>query len=86
MTFRSLNVTLLAFILTSSTSLAQLPNTQLSTIAPAGGTIGTTLEVTVTGADQDDLQTLVFSHPGLVVTQVSTAAGEFDAAASAVNN
>jgi hypothetical protein len=85
MTFRSLSVTLAVLVFASSTLSAQLPNTQLSTITPAGGTIGTTVEVTVAGADQDDLTTLVFSHPGVVATQVLTAAGEFDANSNPVN-
>ena len=86
MTFRSLSVTFAVLIIATSTLFAQLPNTQLSTITPAGGTTGTTVEVTVTGADQDDLITLVFSHPGVVATQVVTAAGEFDAHPTPVNN
>ncbi|MDE0817097.1 MAG: PPC domain-containing protein [Pirellulaceae bacterium] len=86
MPFRSLSVTLAVLIFASSTLFAQLPNTQLSTVTPAGGTTGTTVEVTVAGADQDDLITLVFSHPGVVATQVVTAAGEFDANPTPVNN
>jgi hypothetical protein len=86
MTFRSLSVTLLAIVLCANVSFAQLPSTQLSTITPAGGTTGATVEVTVAGADQDDLIALVFSHPGVVATQVLTAAGEFDAAPTPVNN
>ena len=86
MTFRSLSVTFAVLIIASGTLYAQLPNTQLSTITPAGGTAGTTVEVTVAGADQDDLITLVFSHPGVVATQVVTAAGEFDASPTPVNN
>jgi hypothetical protein len=86
MTFRSISVTLAVLVFASSTLSAQLPNTQLSTITPAGGKIGTTVEVTVTGADQDDLTHLVFSHPGVVATQVLTAAGEFDANPTPVNN
>jgi hypothetical protein len=86
MPFRSLSVTLAVLIFASSTLFAQLPNTQLSTVTPAGGTAGTTVEVVVAGADQDDLTTLVFSHPGVVATQVVTAAGEFDANPTPVNN
>ncbi|MBT4693847.1 MAG: hypothetical protein HOB73_10930 [Planctomycetaceae bacterium] len=86
MSFRSLSFTLLVFVFGSHSLLAQLPSTQLSTITPAGGTTGTTVEVTVSGADQDDLKALVFSHPGVVATQVSTAAGEFDAIPTIVNN
>ena len=86
MTFRSLNVAWLILVFACSTAVAQLPNTQLATITPAGGAAGTSVEVTVTGADQDDLLMLVFSHSGLVATQVSTAAGEFDASPTPVNN
>ena len=86
MTFRSLSVTLLTIVLASNVLFAQLPSTQLATITPAGGTPGATVEVTVTGADQDDLIALQFSHPGVVATQVSTAAGEFDPAPTPVNN
>lgn len=86
MTFRSLNVSLAVLMFASSTLFAQLPNTQLSTITPAGGKTGTAVEVTVAGADQDDLINLVFSHPGIVATQIVTAAGEFDAKPTPVNN
>jgi len=85
MTFRSLIIALLVLVF-ADTLFAQLPSTQLSTITPAGGTRGTTVEVIVAGADQDDLMALVFSHPGVVATQVSTAAGEFDASPVLVNN
>jgi hypothetical protein len=86
MTFRSLSVILVVLVFATSTLFAQLPSTQLSSISPAGGTAGTTIEVTVTGADQDDLIALVFSHPGVVATQSVTAVGEFDASPTPVNN
>ena len=44
---------------------AQLPQPKLSTIAPAGGKQGSSVEVTLTGSDQDDATQLVFSHPGI---------------------
>ncbi len=55
MTFRSLIIALLVLVF-ADTLFAQLPSTQLSTITPAGGTRGTTVEVIVAGADQDDKQ------------------------------
>ena len=61
----------------SSTAWGQLPTTQLSSIFPPGGKFGSTVEVQVAGADQDDLTQLVFSHPGITATQKVAAANEF---------
>lgn len=44
---------------------AQLPSPQLTSIYPAGARQGTSVEVSVAGADLDDAAALVFSHPGL---------------------
>ncbi|MFM8890603.1 MAG: hypothetical protein ACKOTB_03090 [Planctomycetia bacterium] len=41
----------------------ELPNPRLSTIWPPGGTIGTSVEVTIDGDDLDETTELVFSHP-----------------------
>ena len=53
---------------------AQLPAPELQTIFPAGGKQGTTLEVTLTGANLEEAATMVFSHPG-ITGQASAAAG-----------
>jgi hypothetical protein len=45
--------------------LAQLPTARLWTVFPAGGKSGTSVEVTLTGPDQDEPARLYFSHPGL---------------------
>lgn len=41
------------------------PQPRLQAIFPPGGKVGSTVEVTLTGADLDDAKTLIFSHPGL---------------------
>ena len=69
-----------------SVAHGQLPGTQLNTISPVGGQIGGEVEVTVAGANQDDLTGLIFSHSKIVATQLSTPAGEFDTGPTPVNN
>ena len=49
----------------SVTIQAQLPHAQLSTIYPPGVKIGTTVDVTVTGADLEEIDKMFFSHPGI---------------------
>ncbi|MEX0818009.1 MAG: hypothetical protein WD070_00400 [Pirellulaceae bacterium] len=65
-------------LLSSSAALwAQVPSTQFSSIFPPGGKFGTTLDVQVSGADQIDLDRLVFSHPGIKAMQKTAKANEF---------
>lgn len=45
-----------------------LPNPRLNWLFPAGGQVGTTFLVTVTGDDLDDAKKLFFSHPGITAT------------------
>lgn len=59
-------------------AFAQLPTTQLTSIFPPGGKQGTSLEVTVAGADMDDLDKLVFNHPGLSAEPKKTPATELE--------
>lgn len=42
-----------------------LPTPRLLTLAPTGGKIGSTVEVTFTGTDLDAAEKLVFSHPNI---------------------
>ena len=42
-----------------------LPSPRLFMLMPAGGKAGTTVEVTFTGADLEEPQALLFSHPGI---------------------
>jgi hypothetical protein len=62
----------------ASTALAQLPATQLTSLFPPGGKQGTTVELSVTGNDIDDLEKLTFSHPGLVATPKMSAPTDFE--------
>src|SRR5688500_15424992 len=49
----------------ASPALGQLPTTQLTSIFPPGAKPGSATEVTIAGADIDDVAELHFSHPGL---------------------
>jgi hypothetical protein len=50
----------------ASSASAQLPQTRLYSISPMGGKAGVTLDVKVTnGADLDELNSLLFNHPGI---------------------
>ena len=67
--------TFLALLLVvAAPAIAQLPTTQLTSIFPAGARQGGTAEVTIAGADMDDVTELHFSHPGLAATPQMTPA------------
>lgn len=44
---------------------SQLPNPRLFILTPAGGKVGTTVEVSFSGTDLEEPQALLFSHPGI---------------------
>lgn len=46
-------------------TFAQLPTPQLESIFPCGGKAGGEVEVTISGNDLDDLDKIVFQHPGI---------------------
>lgn len=48
----------------------QLPTARLDALAPRGGQAGAAVDVTLVGADLDDVRELRFSHPGLTATHV----------------
>ena len=54
----------------SAAGAAELPNPRLSTIWPPGGSVGTTVEVTIEGDDLDEVTELVFSDPAIVAEPV----------------
>jgi len=57
------------------TSAQQLPRATLSSVFPAGGQQGATLDVTVSGGDLDDSNKLTFSHLGITAKQKLDGAG-----------
>ncbi len=57
---------------------AQLPGARLYTVFPLGAEAGTTREITLGGADLDDVAELRFSHPGLQARPKLQPAGPFD--------
>jgi hypothetical protein len=65
---------------------AQLPTAQLTSLFPLGGKQGTTVELTIAGADLDDAEKLVFSHPGLVAQPKMTPTTELDKTARPMPN
>ncbi len=46
------------------------PSAYLQVLSPCGGQRGTTVEVTMLGNDLDELDTVVFSHPGLTAKRL----------------
>jgi hypothetical protein len=59
-------------------AFGQLPTAQLTSVFPPGGKQGSAVEVTVAGADLDDLEKLVFNHPGLSAVAKMIAATELE--------
>ncbi|MCO6459676.1 MAG: PPC domain-containing protein [Pirellulaceae bacterium] len=65
---------------------AQLPVTEMTSIYPPGGKQGAQVEVTVGGAELEDLRALVISHPGITAQQKMTEPSEFQPEPRKVNN
>ncbi len=64
----------IAWCLLAGLASAQLPQTRLYALFPTGGQVGKTFDVTVTrGEDLDELDRLLFSHPGITATAKMTA-------------
>jgi hypothetical protein len=57
-------LSLLILLALCSSAVAELPLARLTAIFPAGGQAGSTVEVTLTGQDLDDLARLHFAHAG----------------------
>lgn len=63
---------LTVFSLSGPASQAQLPQTRLYSVFPQGGQVGQTIDVSATsGADLDELDQMIFSHPGIKATHKS---------------
>jgi len=66
---------------TAQQGYAQLPQTRISSVFPPGGQQGTTVDLTVGGGtDLDELDQMVFAHPGI------TAVPKLDASGNPVAN
>src|SRR5829696_1897136 len=62
-------------LLLASTLRADLPAIRLTSVFPPGARAGTTVDVTVPGADLDARPDLRFSHPGVFARPAVDAAG-----------
>lgn len=65
---------------------AQLPVARLDGIFPPGGAPGQSLDVTIFGADLDDVDRLHFSHPGIKAERKMADPGPFDEGKQPVEN
>ena len=58
-----------ALVAAVDTSSQQLPRARITSIFPAGGQQGTSVDVTIAGGDLDGSKQLFFSHKGLAAAQ-----------------
>ncbi len=61
-----------ALLLLTSTALLTQAQLRLHTVSPAGGKVGSTLKVSVTGEKLDELSGLQFSHRGIVAEKMGS--------------
>src|SRR2546421_11348430 len=66
---------LIGLIATSVRVRAELPLARLTAVFPAGAQAGSTIEVTLTGQDLDDVTQLYFAHSGITAKPKTTPAG-----------
>src|SRR5262245_34512207 len=74
-----------AMLCASATAFGQLPTTQLTSVFPAGGQQGKTVEVAIAGAELDDCTQLLFSHRGITATAKMTTATALEPARPIAN-
>lgn len=67
-------------------AIAQLPATRLDGVYPAGGRVGETVEVTISGLDLDDVNQLIFSSDGISATQKMAEPTPFDEVPQPIEN
>ncbi|MDA1232845.1 MAG: serine protease, partial [Planctomycetota bacterium] len=75
---------LLASILLASASNSRarsvcLPLPRLLTTMPMGGTVGTQVEITISGENIEDIKEMIFTHPGLTAAPKLDATGQPEA-------
>lgn len=68
----------IAGLLAPVAATADFPRATISALQPTGGQLGSQVTVTLLGTDLDDLEKLIFSHPGISATPELTAPTEFD--------
>ena len=71
-------VAALLLVVSAGVVRAQLPAARIDAILPVGGAPGTTFDVTIQGADLDDVAELRFSHPGITAKPRLAEPGPFD--------
>jgi len=70
MTGIRLLLTMLLLAVISQPAGAQLPQTRMTSVFPPGGQQGTSVDLTVGGGtDLDELEQMIFSHPGITAVQ-----------------
>ncbi|MFM8893407.1 MAG: PPC domain-containing protein [Planctomycetia bacterium] len=74
------------FATTAARCQAQLPAARLDAIFPPGAAAGRSVDVTLVGADLDDLEGLVFSHPGITAVVKKAEPGPFDQGPQPIEN
>lgn len=70
---------LIAAITTVFAQSVCLPLPRLLTTMPMGGTVGTQVEITISGENIEDISELMFTHPGLTATPKLDANGQSEA-------
>ena len=60
-----LAVLMVAFLTATNIIAQQLPRARITSIFPAGGQQGTTMDATISGGDLEEAKQLIFSHPGI---------------------
>ena len=79
--FCALSATLLIWAAGSAILSAQsvcLPLPRLLTMMPMGGSVGSQVEITITGEHLDDVKELMFDHPGIVAKAKQNDAGQIE--------
>lgn len=79
-------LTLCSLGTTAEPPALHLPTARLFTIYPPGGQQGTTVEVSLSGLDLDEVQELVFSEPGITAHQKMAGPGPADEGSQPIRN
>ena len=83
---RFIRLSACALVTLAAPALAQLPVTQLTSLFPPGAKPGSTVEVTLGGNDLDEVERLVFSHPGIVAAAKMSTPTDFEKTPKPVPN